>query len=128
MTDDLLEFVGKNRNKTWKLDTIPQDLSTVDFTKWVFGQDSMRWLKLDLGIDTERWTAESAAAERYYVDHRSSENYTGMKHQGWKSCCLHGIDIQKTEADELANRHMFHWTELADQVPAITDFWKIIFL
>lgn len=124
MTDDLREFVEKNRNKTWKLDSIPQSFSAVDFTKWIFEQDSMGWLKLDLEIDTDLWTAESAAADSYYVDHRSSENYAGMKHLGWKSCCLHGIDIQKTEADELANRHLFHWTELADKVPAITDFWK----
>lgn len=127
MTEDLVDFVSTNAHKTWSLPGIPSGLSEIDFTRWIFEQDTMGWLKLDIEIDLETWRLESAEAERYYVDHRASENYAGMKHQGWKSCCVHGIEIQRTEADESANRHLFHWTELADRVPTIRDFWKNIF-
>jgi hypothetical protein len=123
MTDDLVEFVAANGSKSWKFSAVDHS-SPVEFTRWVFEQDNMGWLKLDVGIDLAAWTEESRAAEPHYVDHRSSENYQGMKHKGWKSCCVHGIDIHRTEADETANRHLFHWTALSESVPVITDFWK----
>jgi len=120
-------FVSLNKDKTWVPPTPPNGLDPVGLTKWIFQQDSMGWIKLDVNIDLDAWKKESVIAEQYYVNHRGSDNYANSEHHGWQSCCVHGIDIHRTEADELANRHLFHWTELADLTPTITHFWKEIF-
>lgn len=124
MIINIISFIEKHKDKTWIPPSPPPGLSPVDFTRWLFDQDDMGWLKLDIDIDLDRWKEESKLAERYYVNHRDSENYAGMKHHGWLSCCIHGIGIDRTQAEETATRDLFHWTELSDQIPVITNFWK----
>lgn len=118
------EFIRENKNKTWNPPMPPNGLTPIELTKWLFEQDDMGWLKLDVNIDLDVWKKESQVAEQYYVNHRGSDHYANSEHQGWQSCCIHGIDTHKTEADELANRHLFHWTSLANLTPTITHFWK----
>lgn len=124
MVYDLNSFIEASQNKSWKPPRPPSNMSPIELTKWLFEQDEMGWLKLDIKIDLERWKIESTEAEQYYVNHRDSENYAGMKHKGWLSCCIHGLGIDKTQAEEEANRSLFHWTKLSDKVPAIRNFWK----
>jgi hypothetical protein len=81
------------------------------------------WIALDLEFDLDRWKAEARLAKDHLVTHREGDG-----HDGWKSCCIHGIDIHKTGhwqnyvgAEEDAN---YHWTELSKLTPTITNFWK----
>lgn len=118
------EFIASHRNKTWSCPIPPRGLSPTDLTEWLFQQDDIGWLKLDINFDLSVWKKESEIAENFYVNHRGSSNYSNSEHKGWRSCCIHGIDIDRTEAEEDANKHLFHWTDLSGLVPTITKFWK----
>lgn len=81
------------------------------------------WLQLDLEIDLKIWQEESQKISDYLVEHREGEG-----HQGWQSCCLHGIDVEKTGhwsnyvSDE--SNISYQWTFLKNKVPNIYNFWK----
>lgn len=124
MISDIKKFIKNFERKKWDPPPPPSHLSPIEFTNWLFDQDDMGWLKLDISFDLEGWKSESMQAEKYYVNHRDSENYFGLKHKGWMSCCIHGISIEKTQAEEEANQDLFHWTALSDEIPSITSFWK----
>jgi hypothetical protein len=117
-------FIELHKNKNWRFPTPPKNLSPIELTEWLFHQDDIGWLKLDVNIDLPKWQEESKIAEKFYVDHRGSKNYSGSEHKGWKSCCMHGISVTRTEAVEDANQHLFHWTELSKLVPTISSFWR----
>lgn len=102
----------------------PSDLSTIEFTQWLFSRDDTGWLKIDLNFDLAEWKRESVAAEQYYVNHRWNKNYQKSEHAGWQSCCIHGLGVRDTTANDSANQSLFHWTELSDQVPNIKKFWQ----
>ena len=81
------------------------------------------WIELDLDFNLVKWKEEARRAKEYLVHHREGDG-----HDGWKSCCIHGIDIHKTGhwqnyvgSEEHAN---YHWTELSKLTPTITNFWK----
>lgn len=122
-----IDFIASHKNKTWIFPKPPKGLSSIELTEWLFHQDDIGWLKLDLEFDLKKWQDESFIAEEFYVNHRGSSNYSNSEHKGWRSCCIHGIDIDRTEAEEDANKHLFHWTELSSLVPTITEFWKNTF-
>ena len=124
MNLNLEKFVDSYKNKEWSMPVPPPGLTPVELTKWLFEQDSIGWIKLDVSVDLDNWKKESLAAERHYVNHRGSTNYKDSEHVGWQSCCIHGLGIDKTQAEEAANLHLFHWTSLATEVPTITKFWK----
>lgn len=81
------------------------------------------WIELDIDFNLDKWKEESKLIEQYMVEHRE-----GGGHSGWKSCCLHGIDIDKTghwqqyTADE--KNINYDWTKLTEICPTITAFWK----
>lgn len=118
------DFIEKNKNKIYNPPIPPRGLNSIELTEWLFHQDDMGWLKLDIEFDLEIWKKECSIAEKYYVNHRGSANYENSEHRGWHSCCIHGLGITNTEAEEQANQHLFHWTELSERTPAITKFWK----
>lgn len=80
------------------------------------------WLELDLNINADVWKQQTLEAEPHYVEYRDSESYL------WSSCCLHGIDIDKTyTADNYGFNEFqapYKYTDLAYKCPVITDFWK----
>lgn len=121
------DFNTLYKDQSWTMPLPPKNLSPIDLTEWLFQQDEIGWLKLDIDINLLKWQEESKVAEKFYVDHRGSKNYSGSEHKGWKSCCIHGIDINRTEAVEDANHHLFHWTDLSSLVPTITEFWRDMF-
>jgi len=119
-----LEFYQNNKNCTWTMEPIPSHLHTdLEIASWVLNTSKFGWLELDLTIDTAGWKLEAQQAEPYFVAHREDNN------AGWNSCCIHGIDIEKTgawtnygytnEADV-----PYKWTELAHKSPIIRDFWQ----
>ena len=81
------------------------------------------WIELDIDFDLAKWKEEAYLAREYLVPHRE-----GGGHDGWKSCCIHGIEVDKTghwncytgtEADIT-----YKWTDLSGITPTITKFWK----
>jgi len=84
---------------------------------------SIGWIELDLDIDLSVWKEESNTVQNYLVEHREGDG-----HKGWKGCCIHGIDTDKTghwsiyTNDE--NNISYNWTGISSLVPSITSFWK----
>lgn len=117
MTPDL--FYQTNKDFDWKLRPIPDTLTTdVERARWIFKQP-IGWIELDIGFDIAAWANESIAACSHFVNHRE-----GPEHKGWQACCIHGLAIDKTGTDPAAPISEYHWTELAEETPAATQFWK----
>ena len=119
-----LEFYQNNKDCTWTMEPIPSHLNTnLEIANWVLNTSKFGWLELDLSIDTAGWQLEASQAKPYLVAHREDNN------TGWNSCCIHGIDIEKTgawtnygytnEADV-----PYKWTKLAHKSTVIKDFWQ----
>lgn len=93
-----------------------------DIADWLLNKSDFGWLELDIDFDLDAWKKETAAAK--FVNHRGNE------HPGWNSCCIHGIDVDKTGAwinygnwaseDEVP----YKWTSISDQTPNIKKFWE----
>ena len=122
--NNALDFYNKNKNCTWNVQPIPADLiSYVDIANWILNDSDFGWLELDISIELPAWQHESTNALPAYVGHRSDNN------QGWNSCCIHGIDIEKTGAWTTygyTNEHdvPYEWTALSDKTPVIKNFWQ----
>lgn len=82
-------------------------------------QKPIGWIELDIKFDLAAWREESEAIRGRLVPHRE-----GGGHDGWKSCCLHGLGVERTGTDMQAKPDAFHWTELTGLCPRITEFWK----
>jgi hypothetical protein len=82
------------------------------------------WLRLDLDFDLKIWKQESSLMTNHLVDHREGED-----HRGWRSCCLHGIDIEKTghwsRYADSESEITYQWTDLKNLAPNIYEFWKM---
>ena len=119
-----LEFYKKNKDCTWTIDPIPTHLITsIDKARWILNEANFGWIELDLTIDLLEWQTESYEASPYFVAHREENN------TGWNSCCIHGIDIDKTGAwtnygytDE--SQVPYGWTELSDKTIMVKRFWQ----
>jgi hypothetical protein len=115
------DFYQENFHHAHSLPEIPKSLNTdLEITEWIFTQN-IPFIELDLNFDVDQWQKESLLAEKYYVNHRESQ-----PHQGWKSCCIHGINIDKTSVWQSYTdiEPEYQWTELSTLTPAITDFCK----
>lgn len=113
----LLDFSDQNKNLNWSVNIDITD--PVNTTKWIFKQDSIGWLKLDINFPLDKFKKEMPFAESHYVTHRGGEI-----HQGWSSCCIHGVSISETTHHGDITKQHFDWTELANKVPNIVNFWK----
>lgn len=122
-----LEFYNNNKNCIWTKEPIPPHLtSNLEKARWILNEANFGWIDLDIGIDTSVWQLESQQAEPYFVPHREEQNH------GWNSCCIHGVDVDKTGAwtnygytDE--SQVPYHWTELSLKSPVVKHFWQDIF-
>jgi Aspartyl/Asparaginyl beta-hydroxylase len=80
------------------------------------------WLELDLKFPVDAWKQQMLEATPYYQYYRDSDS------EGWASCCLHGLGVDKTATADNYGYDEYHapyqYTELADKVPLITDFWR----
>jgi hypothetical protein len=116
-----IEFFQANAllKKSWP--EIPNDIITnEEITKWVLKQD-IPYIELDINFDIVNWQQEADLAKPYLVNHRESQ-----PHNGWRSCCIHGIDVDKTGiwncyTDVEPN---YQWTTLSMLTPTIKDFWQ----
>ena len=98
---------------------IPSNVkSNTEVTKWIF-KENIPYINLNLNFDTKVWQKEMLAAEDFYVLHRESQS-----HLGWKSCCIHGIDVDKTGVWQCYTdkEPKYNWTKLSKLTPTITQF------
>lgn len=122
-----LEFYKNNKDCKWTVEPVPTQLvSTIDKARWILNEANFGWIELDLKIDVVNWQVESQQADPYFVAHREDNN------TGWNSCCIHGIDTDKTGAwtnygytDE--TNVPYAWTELSYKTPIIKNFWQNVF-
>jgi hypothetical protein len=87
----------------------------------ILNKSNFGWLELDIEFDLDAWKRETSAA--CFVDHRGSE------HPGWNSCCIHGIDVDKTGAWTRYGYSKeedvpYKWTSISKHTPSIKKFWE----
>jgi hypothetical protein len=119
-----LDFYNQNKDCSWKVQPIPKKLATdLEKAQWILNDANFGWIELDLKIDLPKWKLEAQQAQPYFVAHREEQN------TGWKSCCVHGIDVSKTGAwtnygytDE--KQVPYNWTELSHKTPSVKQFWQ----
>lgn len=114
-----LDFYKSNQNIKYTFPPIPKNCSKDnEITNWIF-KNNIPFLNLDLDFDINEWQKESVAAEKFYVPHREMQN-----HKGWKSCCIHGISIEKTGIWRKYSEYEpnYSWTMLSNLTPSIKDF------
>lgn len=117
-----IDFYNKNKDLNWNMPKAPDNLKTdYEIADWILNKSDFGWLELDLDISVKAWVKESKYAR--YVDHR------GKDHPGWNSCCIHGIDVDKTGAWTnygFTNETdvPYHWTSLSQLTPTIKNFWQ----
>lgn len=101
-------------------------LNSVKFAEEFFANFDNAWIRLDIDFDVSSAVHEISKIDKFYVDHRDGEDHTG-----WTSCCLHGIEIDKTLGWEnyTSNEQLidYKWTKLTEYTPSITEFWKNVF-
>jgi hypothetical protein len=116
-----IEFFQTNAQLKKSLPQIPNNLETdEDIASWVLKQD-IPYIDLDISFNINDWQQEAKLAESHFVNHRESQ-----PHKGWRSCCIHGIDVDKTGiwniyADEEPE---YSWTSLSKLTPTIKQFWQ----
>lgn len=116
------EFYQKNKTCTWNFPKLPKNLSSdLEIARWLLNESNIGWLELDLDIDVDSWKKEIPKNE--FVDHR------GKDHPGWNSCCIHGIDVDKTGAwtnygYTKEEDVPYRWTDLSEHTPIIKTFWQ----
>jgi len=122
-----LEFYNSNKNCKWKVIPIPAHLnSNIEKAQWILNSADFGWIELDLEIDLAGWQLEAQQATPYFVPHREDNN------TGWNSCCIHGIDTDKTGAwtnygYTQEEQVPYHWTDLSHKAPTIKRFWQETF-
>ena len=122
-----LEFYQNNKDCSWKIQSIPSHLtSNIDKARWILNDSAFGWIELDLEFNLAGWQLEAHQAEPYFVPHREENN------NGWNSCCIHGIDIDKTGAwtnyGYTNERDVpYKWTELSYKAPIVKHFWQHTF-
>jgi hypothetical protein len=117
-----LEFYNQNKNCTWTKEPLPTG-TIIEQARWILNESNFGWIELDINIDVAGWQLEAHQAEPYFVAHREEQN------TGWNSCCIHGIDVDKTGAwtnygyvDE--KQVPYTWTELSYKTPTVKNFWS----
>jgi hypothetical protein len=124
MNNQVIKFYDDNKDCRYIPPTVPENLKNdkMEFSRWLLNHPEFAWIELDLNLDLDKWKKESDAALKYFADYRASES------AGWKSCCLHGLGIEKTENwpryldDESLVK--YDWTELSESTPTIKKFWQ----
>lgn len=124
ISQEALDFYKKNKDLKWRMYPIPENLTTdIEKANWILNEAEFGWIELDLSIDLAGWQLEAGQCRDYFVAHRENSSH------GWRSCCIHGIGIDKTGAwtnygytDEADVP--YRWTDLAYRAPQVTSFWR----
>lgn len=124
MMNTSLDFYHKHRSIQSRLPNLPPHcLSDYDLADWLLNRSDFAWLELDIQFDVQLWKKEILNSISHLVNHRENSS------NGWRSACIHGIDISSTGAwtnygytkeDDVP----YQWTPLADTCPNIKRFWS----
>ncbi len=115
-------FLKINKKLKQALPAIPSKYKTKkDKVNWLLNFSDFGFLHLPLEIPLKNWREETKYAQSFFVSHRETDS------SGWESCCIHGIDIDKTgswtnygytnEKDV-----PYRWTTLSDYTSSIKKF------
>lgn len=100
-------------------------MDSINKAREILRNKDIPWLELDLSFDADVWKQQVLEAEPYYQEYRDTYG------QGWSSCCLHGLGIDKIYTADNYDHHEYfapyQYTDLAYKCPVITDFWKNYF-
>ena len=124
ISNQSLEFYNKNKDVKWKMPGRPHGVNSYyDTADWLLNHCNFGWLELDIEIDLEDWKKESQHSKDFMVPHREDNN------NGWNSCCIHGISVDKTGAwtnygYKNEDAVPYNWTELSELTPNIKKFWQ----
>lgn len=116
------EFYENNKTRSCTMPPCPVDInSDYELVDWLLNRSDFGWLELDIDFDLSAWKKESLSAK--FVKHR------GENHPGWNSCCIHGIEIDKTGAwtnygYSKEEEVPYQWTDLSEHCPNIKKFWE----
>jgi hypothetical protein len=120
------QFLLSHKDAKWSLPALPADITDVyELARWIF-QQNLGWIKLDLEFDISAWNSDYENIKEYAQSYRDTDS------SGWRSCCIHGLGVDKTEnalsyGYEDENTAPYAWTDLADKAPTITNFFKNVF-
>ncbi len=118
--ESAIEFYQKNLHFIPRTEPIPDRISDDDLVHWLFKQN-LAYIDIDLTFDISDWYEEAQKSRPFLVNHRENQN-----HQGWRSCCIHGIDVDKTGVWQCYAdvEPEYQWTELSESTPIIKKFWQ----
>lgn len=118
-------FFERYAKRNDSLNDLPSpDLSDEEIALWILKGGHGDWLRLDLKIPVEAFLKEEKLASNQYVNHRDGDTGEGT-HQGWASCVLHGIDVQKTNHWSIYGfdkEPEYQWTKLGKKTKQIRKF------
>ncbi|SVA47588.1 uncharacterized protein METZ01_LOCUS100442 [marine metagenome] len=92
----------------------------------------MPWLPLDIEVPYQEMLEEAIKIKHLFVSHRDQDVQGGYRHKGWKSLCIHGISLEKTnhftEYGYKSNEETpYVWTNITKYCPITTNFFKKIY-
>jgi hypothetical protein len=123
ITKKSLDFFKKNMTLKWSMPAAPTDVkSDFEIADWLLNRSNFGWLELDIEFDLKNWKEEYLKSQRYLVTHRENDS------NGWRSCCIHGIAVEKTGAwthyGYSSEKDVpYHWTEVSNLTPGIKSFF-----
>jgi len=115
--DDLdIQFYKANKNKTFKLEQLPD--GTYEYqAMWIMEQRHIGWLELECNHPVEIYN------ELEYYLHRGHET-----HVGWSSVCLHGLGADKIATAPTYGYNEFTapytFTDISTYFPKTVEYWK----
>lgn len=114
------DFYNANKDSSWSMQPVPDNLTLEEKVRWIM-LSGFGWIELDLAFNLAEWKQEANKCIPHLVTHREYDD-----HDGWRSCCIHGLGIDKTGIwSKYADvEPTYTWTELAEQTPAIKQFWQ----
>lgn len=99
---------------------MPPEGTDEEIVNWIYSQN-IAFIELDLMFDVAKWQEEATLCLPFLVNHREAQ-----PHRGWRSCAIHGIDVDKTGIwhQYCDKEPKYDWTAISKFTPTINQFWK----
>ena len=119
------KFFEDNRKNIEQLKSLPNpNASDEEIALWILQGGHGNWLELDLKIPVNDFLKDELLAHNKYVGHRDADT-DNANHQGWLSCTLHGISVEKTNHWSIYGYNKepkYFWTSLGQKTKNIQKF------
>jgi len=128
---EIEKYHSENKNCKQILPLLPDHLkgaSVLEVGKWLLVDNLDKWayLELDIEVDLPAWQEEIKRIDHYFVAH-PDQPYQTL----YQSCTFHGLSPSHTMHhseyvdDDIDEKSLpYYWTEISEQCPTITNFWK----